>query len=257
MNCPYCAERVSDAAIVCKHCHRDLFLIRPLMDKLAEAGKRIEVLEGAGAAEPSAAATGPAMRRHDDALPTLTPLSSLSLMFISLMLAHFVIIVEYSLPLIVLRAVSIILPLGFGFLCQDTPNRTLLVEFIWGLVIAMAAILAMSAVVGRLDHVPVLPRSAYEWREFIEYGASVTFSFFTGVIIRHTVIAMRDPDESHSRLIASATRAFARRVGGKLGRTLDRKVAGVDLRKVGPIVRTAAAIASATVSVTTGFKHFF
>ncbi len=45
MNCPYCAERVADDAIVCKHCHRELFLIRPLMDKLAEATRRIQAFE--------------------------------------------------------------------------------------------------------------------------------------------------------------------------------------------------------------------
>ena len=41
MNCPYCAERVADDAIVCKHCHRELFLIRPLMEKLADANRRL------------------------------------------------------------------------------------------------------------------------------------------------------------------------------------------------------------------------
>jgi len=44
-------------------------------------------------------------------LPTLTPTAVLSLLFISLIAAHYIIIVEYSLPLITLRVVSILAPL--------------------------------------------------------------------------------------------------------------------------------------------------
>ena len=37
MDCPYCAEPVKDSALTCKHCTRDLFLVRPLMAQLADA----------------------------------------------------------------------------------------------------------------------------------------------------------------------------------------------------------------------------
>jgi hypothetical protein len=59
------------------------------------------------------------------------------------------------------------------------------------LVIAVASILSMSAIVGKLDNVPVMPRNAFEWREFAEYGVSIAFGFLTGVLIRQIVDAMR------------------------------------------------------------------
>lgn len=248
MNCPYCTERISDAAIVCIHCHRDLFLIRPLMDKLAEANKRIEALEAEARPE-AAPAAARSRRRQASPLPSLTPLSALALTYILLVVAHFVIIVDYNMPLILLRTVSILVPLAFGFLCEETSDRTLLVEFAYGLLVAVLAILSMAMVIGRLDHVPILPRGIYEWREFIEYGASITFGFFTGVIIRHSILAMRTQSRSKNWLIVSAMRAVARRPGGK--------VAGVDLHVVGPIIRTVAALASGAVAVSTGFKQFF
>jgi hypothetical protein len=248
MNCPYCAERVHADAVVCKHCHRELFLIRPLMDKLAAATKRIETFEAEPSSEPSRAKRTVRSRRGYW-LPTLTPLSALSLMFIGLILAHFVLIVEYNLPLAWLRTASILIPLAFGFAFEESSGRSLWVEFICGVAIAATAILTMSAIIGRLDHVPVLPSDRYEWREFAEYGASIAFGFFTGVIIRHTLIAMHSPAEIQNRLLQMAWTAAAK------GR--DGKIAGYDFKRFAPFVRTAAAVLSAIVSVSTGFKQFF
>ncbi|MBI3700193.1 MAG: hypothetical protein HY242_07075, partial [Afipia sp.] len=31
MECPFCAERVKDEALACKHCSRDLRVVRPML----------------------------------------------------------------------------------------------------------------------------------------------------------------------------------------------------------------------------------
>ena len=88
---------------------------------------------------------------------------------------------------------SIVVPFVFGFLCRESGRRTMAIGLFYGVMVAVLAILVMAKVVGKIDNVPVLPRNAYEWREFAEYGASIAFGFFTGVIIRQTVIAMLAP----------------------------------------------------------------
>ena len=80
MLCPYCAEQVKDSAIVCKHCSRDLFVVRPLMDKLAAAMERLETLEAGSPAE--AAPAGRRRRRmRVSVLPGVEPLSAVALTF--------------------------------------------------------------------------------------------------------------------------------------------------------------------------------
>jgi hypothetical protein len=46
MRCPYCAEEIKDAAAVCKHCHRDLFVARRRLDQNGIAMAQAEIPPG-------------------------------------------------------------------------------------------------------------------------------------------------------------------------------------------------------------------
>jgi hypothetical protein len=172
----------------------------------------------------------------------------MAIAYIALVAAHFVIVIEYNLPLIALRLVSIAAPLAFGFLCRQSGQRAPWLGFAYGLVVAVASILSMSAIVGKLDNVPVLPRNAYEWREFAEYGISIAFGFLTGVLIRQIINAMRVSSGSvKGRRISAATRVIASKFN---------KVSEGDLTKMESVVRVGSAVVTAIVSVTMGLKQF-
>jgi hypothetical protein len=248
LDCPYCREEIKADAIVCKHCGRDLFLIGPMMQKVADSNRRLEALEASLSSEQLASAGKP-RSAPAPVLPSIEPLSAISLTFILLVAAHYVIIVEYSLPLVFLRVASIAIPVVFGFLCRESGYRTMLIEFFYGVAIAVAAILVMSMIVGKIDKVPVLPRNGYEWQEFAEYGASIAFGFFTGVIARQTVIAMRSPAAETSWVIERLSREISERLGGEQ--------AGLNTKTIRFVISTVSGIVSAATSVITGLNQFF
>ena len=163
MRCPYCAEEVKDEAVVCKHCHSELFVVKPLLEKINVMSARIAALDNAAehlAPEIENHMHRAAARHHG---PGLTPLESYALTYIGLLAAHFLIIIVADSKLLYLRVAWMAIPFFFGLACRESEKSNLVYELLGAMVVAFAAILSGDAVVAYQDNKPWLPANAYEW----------------------------------------------------------------------------------------------
>lgn len=192
MKCPYCLSEVDEEAVACKFCTKDLYLFKSLMKKVTELEQQIEVLPNREAYEQRIARLEETLNELEDEL-SKDP-SSLGTLFKNigtyliiplalLLLAHALIIIVYDTKEIYLRIVSMIIPLPFGYFLFKRQKRAIFSWFVGVSSLAIASVIGMSWITSQVDHTPILPQNTFEWKEVLQYSASITFSFLTGMLL--------------------------------------------------------------------------
>lgn len=186
MQCPYCTSEISDNALACPHCARDLYLFKPLLQKIEALEARVAELEKAPRQGAPSAQADPLEREPLAAPAANSTLAAWAIYWLAplliLLLAHFTITVAYDLKTVYLRIASLLIPFPFAFhLMRERRHfgSWSAAAFALGAVAAWG----MSAVVAVVDGTPVMPQDAREWREFIEYAASMGLAYLSGMIL--------------------------------------------------------------------------
>jgi hypothetical protein len=85
--------------------------------------------------------------------------------------------------MIYLRIISMILPLPFAYFLFKSHAHKLFPWFIGVVFLAIASVIGMSWITSLVDHSSVWPQNLFEWKEVLEYSASIAFSFLTGMLL--------------------------------------------------------------------------
>jgi cation transport ATPase len=251
MQCPYCTSEISDNALACPHCAHDLYLFKPLLLKIEALEARVAELE-------KAPQQNAATVQADSLEPVAAPAASSTLAawaiywlapLLILLLAHFTITVAYDLKTVYLRIASLLIPFPFAFhLMRERRHfgSWLAAAFALGAVAAWG----MSAVIALVDGTPVLPQDAREWREFIEYAASMGLAYLAGMILG---AHMRNRREHAERQASELTVQLAKLItsGSQSAEKLNATIG--KLRELSNSLTVAATSAAAAYAGLKGF----
>jgi hypothetical protein len=259
VTCPFCAEEIKPEAVVCKHCRRDLSIVKPVYEELRalkaaldEVKTEVAELRAAVARAPAAA---PVLAGAAPPAPASSgggPVAMVGV-FLLLLIAHYLIVIRFDIDTLVLRVASIAIPMLAAIVVPALRRRSLAFSTVAGVLLGISAVGAMSVVVGVIDKVPVLPADVREWREIVEYMASVSLSFIAGALLVAAVAHRHAQRARPSPVLVGVTT--------KLHRLVDRTVTTAEsLEKraatLQNLVAAAAPAIAAAGAVATGLRSW-
>ena len=250
MECPYCLEDVNEEALVCRDCGRDLRLARPVINEnlrlLAQVVELEDQVQRARSAVARAAAPFAFWSAHC-VVYILTPV-------VLLIAAHFLIVVSLDISPLFLRLASIAIPLPFGFLLIWRSRHGIHWAVVDGVLIGLLAVTGMLVAVAAIDKVPVLPDNARDWRETLEYVASIALANVTGAVLATLVHRMLPRTLDATGAPSAAAMTIARIAGRHVGTQALRRRAQKIQDNFQTIATGAAALGAGASSLYTGIR---
>jgi hypothetical protein len=253
MECPFCAESIKDEAVVCKHCSRDLLVARPVMLEVQEIVSELDRLRH----ELDSVKARLYRIRHPVRNAVISAVLYLLAPTLLLVAAHILVTIVLDVTPLYLRLASFLIPLPFGLMLYARDKVGIRGALVVGTSMAIVAVTCMLTVTGINDHVPIIPGPWIEWREVIEYTASVALAYVTGNIFGFLVFHVLPRTMVQGGRLNPLAYRLARGLGQHVGEEqLRRRARTIQdlLRTIGPLAGLAV---TAGGSIYTGLKGVF
>lgn len=259
MKCPYCLSEVDEEAVACKFCTKDLYLFKPMMKKVADLERQLEDIPDREAYERRIVELEELLKEREEEVAkeqgtALALVKNISVYLIAplvlLLIAHALIIVVYDTKELYLRIISMILPLPFGYFLFKDRKHPVFPWFMGVGFLAIASVIGMSGITSIVDRTPIFPQNAFEWREVLQYSASIAFSFLTGMLLGGMAFIARQ-----SKRRASPINPLLKAIASGLS---DGKMSPANIealmKRLQGFFGTAVALTTTAVSIYTGLK---
>jgi hypothetical protein len=214
-------------------------------ERVAALEAEITGLKASLAAAPAAGpAQSPAATGYAGAIfQALLPVLAL------LLVAHGVLLFMYDVKPLYLRIATILIPVPFGALLAWHYRDRLVPSAAAGFVMAVLAVLGMLVITAVIDKVPVLPQDARDWRETLEYVASIGLAFLTGLLAGEFYAAYKSGKVKPPKAVVWIAKAVTPNEDGEFG--IERAAKRID-----KVVKTATPAVTGAASVYAGIKAF-
>lgn len=250
MECPFCCELIKDEAIACKHCSRDLRVARPMLLEIDDLIAELDKLRG------QLDRINGALDRYRNPVRYFLTFAALYVVipWLLLVVAHVLVTIVFDMSPLPLRLASVVIPILFGFSACPLHKVSMQGAIVLGLLTATLSVLTMLIVTGLHDHVPVLPEVWVEWREVIEYSASIFLAFVSGnilgVLVFQVMPRLLAQGGKPNALALKTARLLGQHVGDEQLRRRARLIQNL-VQTAGPLVGVAA---TAIASIYAGLK---